>query len=200
MEVVNRANTYFADEATQLLNPDKMMNAQPHVLDMTDWDLDWVMFFQIEGPRDNLSFTGNVFPRADFYNVILPREYDEFKRGHPSGSILERWVGLGVTEVSLVPFDSTASVFLLEPFTNPNLAAFDAEKRKALIVGSADLGTADKVTISLAPVTDRMERLFNLFAGVLLLLWVIGVWIATVMIVRIRRQNKEIGALSESAP
>jgi hypothetical protein len=200
-EVVRLSNEFFEKRAAVFDDPNEEIIVRPYVIDWSFKGEQWVMFSQLEGEYGNLSFTGNAFPCDYFFDTLIPREYDEFKRGPIEHLSLSIWVDAGKVEVSFVPTDTTRAAIVLEPFSDPSVIAMDEDKlAKSVIASTGFTGPAGEFQIrALKAYGNANTLVFNSLAIVMLAFWVIVFIAAIIMMSRIRRQNRQIVTLNESA-
>ena len=199
--MVDSVNTLLSRYSKQLLDPESEYVDRPIAIDMMKKGFPYIVYFQAGASRESFHYRGNVFHRDVFYETIIPREYKAYMHGHTSHWLLENWQRLGVVEVSFVPQDTTVAPIMLDPFSELDIDKVEKGMLSGQFVTSTNVGgPAGEFSVRVMGLGDKtVPTMLKAISIILLVIWTI-VFVATiVMMSRIRRQNRQITTLNESA-
>jgi hypothetical protein len=199
--LVDSVNIILGRYSKALLDLDHEYVDRPVAIDMMTKGFPYIFYFQSGDSRENFHFQGNVVPRDFYYETLIPREYDAYMHGHTSHWLLQNWQRRGIVEVRFVPQDTTVAPIMLDPFTEVSAEKVESGRLASQFVTSTNVsGPAGEFTIRVLALGDKtMPTAFRIMAMVLLVIWLTAVIATVVMMLRIRRQNREIVALNDPA-
>lgn len=186
-------NSIFSRYGAALQVSDDEFVQRPVAIDLSVKGYPYLLYFQALGPRETVAFRGNILPAERYYNTVLPESYQSFKRGHPTNFQFNRWLEMGVVEVTFVPQDTTIAPILLEPFGGGDYNRYREHPKLATAVVDYDgfAGPAGNFRISVVTMgTSYIDTIYNVIAVIMLVLWLIALVAMIMMMSRLRRQAR----------